>query len=116
MGTSGKREKKSETLKQARTQKTEIAVDHHQNNRMLRQCPLGIAQQLVYYAVAFPTAIQNSHKDNVSSFAIGKQLKQKKSNFKPSSTYSLLLISSGLTCGFSTTSLLLISPRPAKVP
>ena len=30
------------------TRKTKDAVDRRQNNRMLRQCPLGIAQQLYY--------------------------------------------------------------------
>ena len=35
---------KNETSKQAPTWKTQAAVDHSQNNRMLRQCPSGIAQ------------------------------------------------------------------------
>ena len=57
-------------------------MDRRQNNKMLGQCPLGIAQQLPYHAVAVPTAMQNkqSHKDNVRNSAAGKQLKRKKSN------------------------------------
>ena len=60
-----------------------------------------------YHEVAVPTAMRNSH--NVRSSAVGKQLKQKKFNSPP--PYS---ISSGLTCGSSTTSLLMISPGPVK--
>ena len=52
-------------------------MDRRQNNRMLRQCPSGIAQ---HHAIAVPTAMQSSHKDNVRSSAAGKQLKQKKSD------------------------------------
>ena len=44
------------------------------------QCPSGIAQRPPHHAIAVPTAMQNSHKDNVRSSAVGKQLKQKKSN------------------------------------
>ena len=51
--------KKSEDSRQAPTRKTKDAVDRRQNNRMLRQCALGIAQQLLYYAIAVPTAMQN---------------------------------------------------------
>ena len=52
--------KKSEDSRQAPTRKTKDAVDRRQNNRMLRQCPLGIAQQLVYFAIAVPmTAMRN---------------------------------------------------------
>ena len=79
-GTSGKRGQKSETSKQAPTRKTKAAVDRRQNNRMLRQCPAGIAQQVPYHAIVVPIAMQNSHKDNVRSSAVGKQLKRKKSN------------------------------------
>ena len=82
--------------------------------KMLRQCPLTVVQQLVYYAITVSTAVWNSHKDNVHSSAVEKRLMQKKSTFKPSST-SLLLVSSGLTWGSSITSLLLISPEPAEV-
>ena len=80
---------------------------------MLRQRPLGIAQQLVYYAIAVPTAMRNSHKDNVRSSTVGKQLKQKKSSLQaqlhlptPDLLWANLMV--------QTTSLLLISPGPAK--
>ena len=76
----GKGEKKSETSKQTPTRKTKAAVDRRQNNKMLRQCPSGIAQRPPHHAVAVPTVMQNSHKDNVRSSAVGKQLEQKKSN------------------------------------
>ena len=79
-GTSGGQ--KSETSKQAPTRKTKAAaVDRRQNNRMLRQCPSGIAQRPPHYAIAVPTAVQNrqSHS-HVRSSADGKQLKQEKSN------------------------------------
>ena len=35
------------------------AVDRHQNNRTLRQCPSGIAQWLQHHAIAVPTAMQS---------------------------------------------------------
>ena len=76
----GKGVQKSETSKQAPPRKTKAAVDRRQNNRMLRQCPSGIAQRPPHHAIAVPTAMQNSHKDNVRSSAAGKQLKQRKSN------------------------------------
>ena len=63
----GKGGHKSKTSKQVPTQKTKAAVDRPQNNRMLR-----------HHAIAVPAAMQNSHKDNVRSSAVGKQLKQKK--------------------------------------
>ena len=50
---------KSETSKQAPTRKTKAAVDRRQNNRMLRQCPSGIAQRPQHHAIAVPTAMQN---------------------------------------------------------
>ena len=58
-GTSGKGGQKSETSKQVPTWKTKAAVDCHQNNRMLWQCPSGIAQQLPHHAIAVPAAMQN---------------------------------------------------------
>ena len=76
----GKGGQKSETSKQASTWKTKAAVDRRQN-KMLWQCSSGIAQRPPHHAIAVPTAMQNSHEDNVSSSAVGKQLKQKKSNF-----------------------------------
>ena len=51
---------KSETAKQAPTRKTKAAVDRRQNNRMLRQCPSGIAQRPPHHAIALPTAITMS--------------------------------------------------------
>ena len=47
--------------------KTKAAVDRRHNKKTL-----GIAQQLPYHAVAVPTAMRNSHKDNVRSSAVGK--------------------------------------------
>ena len=38
--------------------KTEAAVDRRQNNKMLRQCPYGIAQRAQHHAIAVPTAMQ----------------------------------------------------------
>ena len=78
----GKGGKKSETLKQASAWKTKAAVDRRQNNKMLRQCLSGTAQRPPCHAVAVPTAMQNrvATLDNVRSSAVGKQLKQKKSN------------------------------------
>ena len=37
---------------------------------MLRQCPLAIAQQLLYCTTAVSTAVRRSHKDNVCSTAV----------------------------------------------
>ena len=73
----GKGGQKSETSKQAPTRKTKAAVDRRQNNKM---CPPGVTQQLLYQTIAVPTDILNSHKDNVRSSAVGKQLKRKKSD------------------------------------
>ena len=76
----------------SQTGKTKAAVDCRQNNKikMFRQCPPGIAQLLQYHEVAVPTAMRNSHKDNVRSSAVGKQLKQKKFNSPPPYSWSLL--------------------------
>ena len=107
--------KKSETSKQAPTQKTKAAVDHHQNNKMLWQCLLGIAQQLPYHAVAVPTAMRNRVTKTMSvAPPLRNNWSKTSPTLKPSSA-SLPLISSGLTSGSSTTSLLLISPGPAKM-
>ena len=60
----GKGGQKSETSKQAPSRKTKAAVDRRQNNRMLRQCPSGIAQRPPHHVIAVPTAIrQNSDKE-----------------------------------------------------
>ena len=76
----GKGGQKSETSKQAPTRKTEAAANRRQNNRMLRQCPSGIAQRPPHHANAVPTAVQNRVTKTMSSSAVGKQPKQKKSN------------------------------------
>ena len=56
----GKGGQKSETSKQAPTQKTKAAVDRRQNNRMLiRLCPSGIAQRPPHHVIVVPTAMQN---------------------------------------------------------
>ena len=67
-GGGGGEEGKNEDSRQASTRKIKDAVDRRQNNRMLRQCRL--AQQLQYHAIAAPTAMQDSHKDNVRSSAV----------------------------------------------
>ena len=66
METSGKGGQKSETSKQAPTRKTEAAMDRRQNNRMLRQCPSGIAQRPQHHAIAVPTAMQNRFTKTMS--------------------------------------------------
>ena len=53
----GKEGQKNETSKQAPTRKTKAAVDRRQNNKMLRQCPSGIAQRPPHHAIAVPTAL-----------------------------------------------------------
>ena len=58
-GQGEKGKKKSEDSKQAPARKTKDVVDRRLNKRMLRQSPLGITQQLVYYATAVPTAVRN---------------------------------------------------------
>ena len=59
-GGGGRRKRKSEDSRQAPTRKTKDAMDRRQNDRMLRQCPPGIAQQLPYHAIAVPTAMRNA--------------------------------------------------------
>ena len=61
-GGGGGGQKEEWRSRQAPTRKTKDAVDRRQNNK---QCPLGTAQRLLHYAVAVPTAVRNSHKDNV---------------------------------------------------
>ena len=80
---------------------------------MLGRCPLAIAQQLVCYAVAVSTTVLGqSRKDNVRCTAVEEQLEAKKVLLSQPSSTSLLMISSGLTRGSSSTFLLLISPGP----
>ena len=38
--------------------------------KMLRRCPLAIAQQLVYHAFAVSAVVQSSHKDNFCRTAV----------------------------------------------
>ena len=45
-------------LSQAPDRKTKDAVTAARTTKMLRQCPLAIAQQLVYYAIAVSTAVR----------------------------------------------------------
>ena len=106
---------------QAPTWKTKDAVDCRQNNKNIKAVSTHHCTATSVLCNCYLNfCAEQSNKDNVHSSATGKQLKQKNSQkffnwFKPSSTYSLLLISSGLTCGSSTTFHLLISPGPAKV-
>ena len=53
-GDKGEGDERVKAQSQAPTRKTKNAVDRRQNNRMLRQCPLAIAQQLVYHAITVP--------------------------------------------------------------
>ena len=85
----GKGGQKSETSKRAPTWKTNVAVDRCQNNRMLRQCPSGIAQQPPHCTIAVPTATQNRVTKKTSSSATGQQQKQKKSNSLPIAQHHL---------------------------
>ena len=66
--------------RQAPTRKTKAAVDHRQNNKILRQRTPVIAQQLLYHAVAVQLLCRTESQRQVRSSAVGKQLKQKKSN------------------------------------
>jgi len=108
----------SETSKQAPTRKTEDAVDCRQNNRILRQCLSGTGQRPPHHAIAVPTAMQNSHKDNVRSSAGGKQLKQQKSNSLSLARHhlpALDLFRASFFVRVQLTSLLSISPALCKV-
>ena len=108
----GKGGQKSETLQQAPTRKTKAAVDHHQNNRILRQCPPGIAQQPLHQAIAVPTATQNRVTKTMSVVPpLGKQLKQKKSNSQAQHHLPALdFFCANFFVRVQLTSLLLISP------
>ena len=60
--------------------------------KVLRRCPLAIAQQLVHCPIAVSTAVLGqSHKDNVRCTAVEEQLEAKEAQL------SLLMISSGPT-------------------
>ena len=55
----GRGRKRSQDSRQAPARKTKDAVDRRQNSTILRQCPFGSAQQLLYQAIAVPTAMRN---------------------------------------------------------
>ena len=80
-------------------QKTEEAVDHRQNNNYVKAVgDLASAKQLVYSAnCCFNSCAEQSHKDNVHSTAVEKQLKQRAVQLSEPSSTSLLLISPGLS-------------------
>ena len=86
-------------------------MDRRQNNNNKKQCPSGIAQRPPHHAIAVSIAMQNSHKDNVHSSAVGKQLKQKKSNsLSPAQLHFPALDLFWANLWVQLTSLLLISP------
>ena len=102
----------------APTRKTEEAVDRRQNNRNVKALsPRQSPATSVLRSCCFSCCAGKSHKDNVCCTAVDRVTTWSKKEAQlslPSST-SELLISSGLTWGSNTTSLLLISPLPAKV-
>ena len=64
--------------------------------KVLRQCPLAIAQRLVHRATAVSTAVLGqSHKDNVRCTAVEEQPEAKDVQLSQPSSTSLLLISPG---------------------
>ena len=78
-----------------------------------RQCPSGIAQRPQHHAIAVPTVMRNSHKDNVRSSAVEKQLKQKKSSSPSTAQHHLTaldLFSASFFVRVQLTSLLLLPP------
>ena len=74
---------------------------------MLWWCPLAIAQRLVHCAIAVSTAVLGSYKDNVRCIAVDEQPQTKEVQLSQPSPTSLLMISSSLTWGSSSTSLLI---------
>ena len=98
-GERGAREQESEssTADTAR-KKTGMTVDRHQNNGVLRRCPLAIAQRLVHRAIAVSNCrAGQSHKDNVRCTAVEEQPEATEVQLSQPSSTSLLMISSGLT-------------------
>ena len=79
------------------TQKTEEAVDRHQNNGSVKAVSLAIARQLVYYATAVSTVVLVRVTRTVS-FAplLSNYLKLKKVQLSQPSSTSVLMVSSGL--------------------
>ena len=105
----GKGGQKSETSKQ----KTKAPVDRRQNNKMLikavsvRHCAATTAPR----SCCPNCYAEQSYKDNVRSSAIGKQLKQKKSNSQAQHHLpGLDLFWDNFFVRVQLTSLLLISP------
>ena len=69
------------------------AVDRRQNNKVLRQCPLAIAQQLVHYAIAVSTAVRNRVTKTMSvALLLGNHRRKRSPTSKTSSTSLLLTI------------------------
>ena len=81
-GTRVGRERKSQGSVAGTNPEDQDAVNCRQDNKLLSSVRFVTAQQLVYDAIVVPTAVRNSHKDNVRSSAVGKRLRQKKSNFE----------------------------------
>ena len=71
---------KSETSKQAPTRKTKVAVDRRQNNSVTAMSVRHCAETTVPRNCCPNCYAEQSHVDNVRSSAVGKQLKQLKSN------------------------------------
>ena len=102
----GKLGQKSETSKQAPTRKTKAAVDRRHNNRMLSQCPSGIAQRPQHHAVDVPTPVQSRVTKTLSiAPPVGNNWSKRSPTLSlwPSTT-SLLLISSGLASSWESSS------------
>ena len=78
------RERKSEGSVAGANPEDQDAVDCRQDNKLLSSVRFVIAQQLVYHAFAVRAncCAEQSHKDNVRSSAVGKQLMKRKSNFE----------------------------------
>ena len=77
-------------------------MDRRQNNGSVKA-----VWELVHCAIAVSTAVLGqSHKDNVRCTAVEEQLEAKEVLLSHPSFTSLLMISSGLTSRFSSTTLL----------
>ena len=71
------------TRLQAPTRKTKVAVDRRQNNKSVKAVsPRHCAATSVLRNCCLNCCAEQSHKDNVRSPAVEKQLRQKKSNFQ----------------------------------
>ena len=114
LGTGARRmgDERVKAQSQAPTRKTKMPWPAARTTKCYGSVRFAIAQQLVYHAVTVPTAVRNRITMSVAPLLGGNWCKRSPT-FKPS-FIPLLLIYSGLTWGSSTTSLLLISPGPAK--